>query len=151
MKEQKTQRDIIKDSFICEMQSIKVHEDQDDQLSIDSFDESFDDNDQEDIPEIQSSPLPEIPMATDHEYEDPENFQGDISLPSDFEEPQYVIHQKLRKTETKIRSFPEREIVIGCQKNFRRIYITNTFCKVELQKKHPHRRDVSKCFIQLKY
>ena len=53
---------------------------------------SFDDNDQEDIPEIQRSPLPDIPMPIDHEYEDPENFQEDISLPSehDFEEPQYI-------------------------------------------------------------
>ena len=113
------------------MQS-KVNEDQDDQLTIDSFDDkSSDDIDQNSkLLKIQKSPLPEIPMPTDHDYE----------------EVQYLtknIHQNLCKDETKIRSFPQREIIIGGQKNFRRILITNKIFKVKLQKKHPYRQDVS--------
>ena len=109
------------------MQS-KVNEDQD----IDSFDDmSFDDIDQySKISKIQKSPLPEIPMPTDHDYEEIQYWTKNI-------------HQNLCKTETKIRSFPQREIIIGSQKNFRRILITNVFFKVKLQKKHPYRQDVS--------
>ena len=102
---------------------------------MDSFDDSSDDNDhQEVIPKIQRPPLPEIPLPTDHDYE----------------EPQYLtkkIHENLCKDETKIRSFPEREIIIGSQKNFRRILITNAFYKVKLQKKHPYRPDVSSSYL----
>ena len=109
------------------MQS-KVNEDQD----IDSFDDmSFDDIDQySKISKIQKSPLPEIPMPTDHDYEEIQYWTKNI-------------HQNLCKDETKIRSFPQREIIIGSQKNFRRILITNVFFKVKLQKKHPYRQDVS--------
>ena len=110
------------------MQS-KVNEDQDDQLTIDSFD-SYDIDKNSKIPKIQKSPLPEIPMPTDHDYEELQYWTKNI-------------HQKLCKNETKIRSFPQREIIIGSQKNFRRILITDTFFKVKLQKKHPYRQDVS--------
>ena len=107
------------------MQS-KVNEDQD----IDSFDGmSFDDVDQYST-KIKKSPLPEIPMPTDHDYEEIQYWTKNI-------------HQNLCKTETKIRSFPQREIIIGSQKDFRRILITNGFFKVKLQKKHPYRHDVS--------
>ena len=50
------------------MQS-KVNEDQDDQLTIDSFD-SYDIDKNSKIPKIQKSPLPEISMPTDHDYEE---------------------------------------------------------------------------------
>ena len=110
-----------------EMQHMDSHRFQDeDELPSDSFEDS----DVEDSSKIQNCPLPEIPMATDHTYDEVQYLTKNVLT-------------KLHKTETRIKSFPHREIIIGGDKNFKRINITNASCKVKLEKKHCYRRDVS--------